>query len=159
MAFSVNRLSRRSLWKWTTTLILGVGLFLWLLQWWKPWVNKSERRLIGIWTWQDGPGELTIHYREDGTMLYLDRPTIVKDRITFTRWRIKGNELFVEYAPRSILDYLAQKLVMRSRFGAVPMTVQFHEDGTVHHRMSDGKTRVLIPWDSDVAESLKHYVK
>lgn len=158
MALSVNWLSRRSLWKWTTTLILGVGLVLWLLHW-KPWLNESERRLIGTWTWQDEPGEMTIHYRENGTMLYLDRPTFVKDRITFTRWHIKGSELWVEYAPRSILDYLAQKLVMRSRFGAVPTTIHFHDDGTVHHRLSDGKTRVLIPWESDVGESLRHYVK
>ncbi len=96
MALSVNPLSRRSFWKWTTTLILGLALLTWALQSWKPWLNANERRLIGIWTWQDGPGEMTLH---------------------------------------------------------------FHEDGTVHHRMSDGKTRVLIPWDSDVAESLKHYVK
>ncbi len=158
MALSVNWLSRRSLWKWTTTWILGVGLVLWLLQW-KPWLNERERRLIGIWTWQDEPGEMTLHYRDDGTMLYLDRPTFVKDRITFTRWHIKGNELVVEYAPRSVLNHLAQKLVMRSRFGASPMTIHFQEDGTVHHRMSDGKTRVLIPWKSDVGESLRYYEK
>ncbi len=76
---------------------------------WKLWLSASERRLIGVWTWQDGPGELTIHFRDDGTMLYLGRPTLEKDRITFTRWHIDGEELSIEYAPRRILDYVVQK--------------------------------------------------
>jgi len=105
MTDRVNQLSRRSFWKWTTVLILGVGLVPWLLQSWKPWLNKSERRLVGLWTWQDAPGEMTLHFRDNGTMIYLDRPTLLLGRITFTRWHVKGNELWVEYPPQSTLDY------------------------------------------------------
>jgi len=55
--------------------VSGLVLSVLLMLWCKPWLNESERRFLGVWTWKDQPGEITIQYRDDGTMRYTDGPT------------------------------------------------------------------------------------
>jgi hypothetical protein len=118
------------------------------IQWWKPWLNTSERRLIGIWTWQDSPGEMTCDYREDGTMRYTVDPSTQRD--SFTRWQIEGDVLMIEYAPRISLFYQFGKLILRRKFPADVCRIGFNPDGTVSFSMPDGSTKILSPWNREL---------
>ena len=130
-----------------------------LIEWWKPWLNDSERRMIGVWTWQDAPGELISEYREDGTMRYgVDDPR--DTRINFARWSIEGDKYVVEYSPQNLLRYIYLKQwVLRVNrnlgFGNEYSLIDFRSDGTISVTLDDGKKRVLIPWSSEMGDSLK----
>lgn len=123
------------------------------IQWWKPWLNASERRMLGVWTWQDSPGEITSHYRDDGTMRYTDRPS---DRNPgFMRWRIEKDVISIEYSERNSFEYVAKNVLFRRKWKPDQHPVKYNADGIITFTMSDGKERVLIPWSSDQGEFLK----
>ena len=130
-----------------------------LIQWWKPWLNDSERRMIGVWTWQDAPGEVVSEYREDGTMRYVvDYPQ--DRRINFVRWNIEGDKHVVESSPQNPLRYIYYKQwvhrVNRNvGFSTENATIDLCSDGSISFTLESGKSRVLIPWSSKVGDALK----
>ena len=123
------------------------------IQWWKPWLNESERKMLGVWTWQDAPGEITIHYRNDGTLRYTDRPEDRKP--AFMRWKIEKGVISGEYSERNAFEYVAKNLIYRRKWKPDECPVKFNADGTITYTLSDGKKRVFIPWSSDQGELLK----
>ena len=137
---------------------LGIALSLFvlsivLIQWWKPWLNDSERKMLGVWTWQDKPGEITIHYRSDGTMRYTDRPEDTNP--AFVRWKIENGVISGEYSERNFIEYMAKNLIYRRKWEPEKCPVAFNADGTIIFKQSDGTERVLIPWSSEQGEFLK----
>ena len=130
-----------------------------LIEWWKPWLNDSERRMIGVWTWQDAPGKLVSEYRDDGTMRYVvDYPQDL--RINFARWSNAGDKHVVEYSPQNPLRYIYLKqwvLRVNRNAGFSPefSGIIFRSDGTISFTLEDGTSRVLIPWSSKVGDALK----
>ena len=143
--------------------LVGIGFCVFvlstiLIQRWKPWLNESERRMLGVWTWQDDPGDMIHEYRDDGTMRFLsDEP---KDRVHFARWSIKRDKHIVEHSPQNLWRYMYLKQfylrVKRNQgFGNEYATIDFRSDGTIPFTRDDGKKKVLIPWSSDMGDSLK----
>ena len=123
------------------------------IQWWKPWLNESERKMLGVWTWQDEPGEITIHYRTDGTLRYTNRPGDRKP--AFMRWKIENGVISGEYSERNVLEYVAKNLIYRRKWEPDKCPVAFNADGTITFKLSDGTERLLIPWSSEQGEFLK----
>ena len=123
------------------------------IQWWTPWLNESERRMVGVWTWQDAPGEMTCHYRSDGTMRYTDNPRDTSP--VFLRWKTDNVIISIEYSERNSLEYVAKNILFRRKWLRDRYPVTFNADGTVTFTLSDGKKRVLIPWSSDQGDFLK----
>jgi hypothetical protein len=123
------------------------------IQWWKPWLNESERKMLGVWTWQDAPGEITSHYRSDGTMRYTDEPKDMNPG--FVRWKIENEVISIEYSERNSLEYVAKNILFRRKWKRDTYPVKFSSDGTITFGISDGKERVLIPWSSEQGELLK----
>ena len=138
--------------------LAGIGFSVFVLslifiQWKKPWLNESERRMLGVWTWQDSPGEITSHYREDGTMRYTDRPTDINPG--FMRWKIEKDVLSIEYSERNSLEYVAKNVLFRRKLKPDQYPVAYNADGSIAFTIPDGKKRVLIPWSSAQGELLK----
>ena len=124
-----------------------------VIQWWKPWLNASETRMLGVWTWQDSPGEITYHYRDDGTLRYTEFPGDTSSE--FVRWKIEKDVISIEYSERNSLEYVAKNVLFRRKWKPQQHPITFNADDTIAFRMSDGKERVLIPWSSDQGELLK----
>ena len=123
------------------------------IQWWKPWLNASERRMLGVWTWQESPGEIMFDFRDDGTMRYADRPSDISP--SFMRWKIENNIFSIEFSERNTLEYVAKNLLFRRKWEPDQSPLTHNADGSIAFRISDGKDRVLIPWSSDQGEFLK----
>lgn len=141
-------------WYFAMFSVSGLVLSVLLVLWCKPWLNESERRLLGVWTWKDQPGEITIHYRDDGTMRYTDRPG---DRDpAFVRWSIESNVISEEFSERNTLEYVAKNLLFRRKWKPDQHGIMFNADGTVTVKLWDGTDRVMIPWSSDQGEFLKN---
>ena len=109
--------------------------------------------MLGVWTWQDSPGEITSHYRDDGTMRYTDRPNDANPG--FMRWKIEKDVLSIEYSERNTLEYVAKNVLFRRKWQPDQSPLTHNADGSIAFKISDGKERVLIPWSSAQGEFLK----
>ncbi len=145
---------KRRYWWFAIFSVSGLVLSFLLMIWWKPWLNESERRMLRVWTWQEKPSEITIHYRDDGTLRYTDRPG---DRNPgFMRWKIENGVILGEYSERNVLEYLAKNLIYRRKWESDRCPITFDADGRITFQLSDGTERILIPWSSDQGEFLKN---
>ena len=120
---------------------------------WNPWLSESERRMLGVWTWQESPGEIMFHFRDDGTMRYADRPRDINP--SFMRWKIENDILSIEFSERNTLEYVAKNVLFRRKWQPDQSPLTHNADGSIAFKISDGKERVLIPWSSDQGEFLK----
>ena len=120
-----------------------------LMYWWKPGLNASERRFLGVWTWQNKPGEMTTHYREDGTMHFTIAPNNAIPY--FNRWRVDGNVISLESVERNLLRFIVKKVLHQHE----QYQITFNADGNITFKSADGTVKVLIPWSSDQGEFLK----
>lgn len=116
-------------------------------------LSEGERKLLGVWTWQDAPGEMLAHYRADHTLRYGWAP--FDGAPVFVRWNIEGDELVYEYSSRSTIKHtlfskVLRRPAMRERF---PLT--FLDDGSVKFEMEDSMSRVLIPWSGQMSEEIQ----
>ena len=123
------------------------------IQWWKPWLNASERRMLGVWTWQESPGEIMFDFRDDGTMRYADRPSDISP--SFMRWKVEKDVLSIEFSEQNSLEYVAKNLLFRRKWQPDQHPVKYNADGSIAFTISAGKERVLIPWSSAQGELLK----
>ena len=119
------------------------------IQWWKPGLNDSERRFLGVWTWQDSPGEMTCHYHEDGTMHYTVGPNHTAPNLM--TWKVDANVISVENVEQYSLKLIVKRVFQKH--DQYPVT--FNADGSIAFTISPGKVRVLIPWSSAQGELLK----
>ena len=132
------------------TIVLVVLSFV-AIQWWKPWLNESERRFLGVWTWKHAPGEMTIQYRDDGTMRYTDLP--VDPRVNSSRWYVEGDVFYEDYEKWSWAA-LVQTLRLGPR-SPDECRIRFNADGSMTQFHPSGSQVDFIPWNSDVGEYLK----
>ena len=119
------------------------------IQWTKPGLNASERRFLGVWTWQDAPGEMTCQYREDGTMHFTHAPN---DTTLYSqKWKVDANVISFESVERNPFTFIVKKVLHKHE----QYQVTFNADGSITFKSPDGKVKVLIPWSSDQGEFLK----
>ena len=84
--------------------LAGIGFCVFLLSMilmycWNSGLNASERRFLGVWTWQDAPGEMTCQYREDGTMHFTHAPN---DTTLYSqKWKVDANVISFESVERN----------------------------------------------------------
>ena len=123
------------------------------IQWKKPWLNASERQMLGVWTWQESPGEIMFDFRDDGTMRYTDRPSDISP--SFMRWKVEKDVLSIEFSEQNSLEYVAKNVLFRRKWQSDQNTLAYNADGSIAFKISDGKERVLIPWSSAHGELLK----
>lgn len=121
------------------------------VQWWKPWLNETERRFLGVWTWKHAPGEMTIQYRDDGTLRYTRLP--VDPRVNSSRWYVEGDVLYEDYEKWSWAGHV-QSLRLGPR-SPEEHQIRFNPDGSITLFNQFGTQVDFIPWNSDVGEYLK----
>ena len=120
-----------------------------LMYWWKSGLNASERRFLGVWTWQNAPGEMTCHYRDDGTMHFTVAPN--NTILYFEKWKVDANLISFESVERNLLTFIVKKVFHKHE----QYQVTFNADGSITFKSADGTVKVLIPWASDQGEFLK----
>ena len=125
--------------------VLGVAV----IQSLKPGLSASERRFLGVWTWQDKPGKMTCHYREDGTMSYTSAPNNTSPYIR--KWKVEANVISFESVERNLVLFIVKKVLHKHE----QYKVTFNADGSITFKSNNGKVKVLIPWSSDQGELLK----
>ena len=121
------------------------------VQRWKPWLNETERRFLGVWTWKHAPGEMTIQYRDDGTSRFTVLP--VDPRVISSRWYVEGDVLYEDYEKLSWAA-LVQTLRLGPR-SPEESRIRFNVDGSITLSFSSGNQVDFIPCNSDVGEYLK----
>ena len=146
-----NAKRNRRYWWFAILSVSGLVLSFLLILWCKPWLNESERRMLGVWTWQDTPGE-TMVFRSDGTLRFT---TDSNNREVFSRWKIDNGMISNEYSERNTLEYVAKNILFRRKWERDTYPVKFNADGTVTIAISGGKERILIPGESVQYEFLK----
>ena len=125
--------------------VLGVAL----IQSLKLGLSASERRFLGVWTWQDNPGEMTCHYREDGTMSFTFAPNNTSPYIK--KWNVDANVISFESVERNLVKFIVKKVLHKhEQYQVTP-----NADGSITFKSNNGNVKVLIPWSSDQGELLK----
>ena len=127
---------------WRFAILSFAGLVLCILGvfWWKSGLNETERRFLGVWTWQDSPGEMTCHYREDGTMSYAFAPN--NTILDIKKWKVDANVISFERFERNPVKLLVKKMLHKNeQYRVTP-----NADGSIAFESNDGKVKVLIPW-------------
>ena len=133
-----------------------VGVFvlgLVFIQWWKPGLNATERRFLGVWTWQDKPGEMTCHYLEDSTMYYT--VGLNDTSANFMKWKVDANVISLQDLELNPLKLVVKNVLSRFKQKPDQYPVRFSADGNITFEMPDGSEKILIPWSSDQGEFLK----
>ena len=108
-----------------------------------PGLSASERRFLGVWTWHDKPGEMTCHYREDGTMSYTFAPNNTSPYIK--KWKVDANVISFERVERNLVTSIVKKVLHKHE----QYQVTSNADGSITFKSNNGKVKVLIPWSSD----------
>ncbi len=117
-------------------------------------LSTEESRMLGIWTWQDSPGELVLYYRDDRTGVCTGKS--YRDRTyTFLRWWVADGHFHIETSPQNAFQYFAAKYVLRQRCGEDAYPLRFPDDGTVAITLPDGTERTMIPWQGERADWLR----
>ena len=133
-----------------------VGVFvlgLVFIQSWKPGLNATERRFLGVWTWQDKPGEMTCHYLEDSTMYYTVGPNDTS--ANFMKWKVDANVISLQDLELNPLKLVVKNVLSRFKQKPDQYPITFSADGNITFEMPDGSGKILIPWSSDQGELLK----
>jgi len=144
-----NAKRKRRYWRFAILSFAGLVLCILGVFWWKSGLNESERRFLGVWTWQDRPGEMTCHYREDGTMSYTFAPN--NTILGIKKWKVDANVISFERFERNPVTFLVKKMLHKhEQYQVTP-----DADGSIAFESNDGKVKVLIPWSSDQGELLK----
>ncbi|MDB4614218.1 hypothetical protein OAH18_00870 [bacterium] len=140
--------------------ILAVMLLIALLVWMslvRTRLNDAERRLVGVWTYLDAPGETVYHFRDDGTLRF----SAPFGSATFMRWWIDDGNLTVENKTAdTVLPAKATlwipPVVQRRVFGlySESFPISFGTNGELILRYQSGD-RTMVPWQGKYSEEIQ----
>lgn len=143
--------------RWVRIATICAGAFvlsiILLMYWWKPGLNASERRLIGVWTRQDSPGTSRSHFRDDGLMEYTSGPGHTNPQ--FMKWQVDADVISLQNFEQNLLKFIVKNVLSGSKPKPDQYPVTFNADGSITFEMPDGTGQTLIPWSSDQGEFLK----